>query len=486
MATGLVNKHGNALANVDSYKATQLDRTKRRLPNVTVDSKETNTQTNRLTLMGLSRFLYQNSSIVRGVIGDLTKFSMGSNGLKAQSLANADNAELYNDYFTRWGRICDLEGRLTLDQIQNLVSLRMDVDGDILVNLVKLGGSGGVCKLQLIEGHRIQADYGDQRFIDGVQIDRFGRTKNYSVKTNDKYKLINSNNAVLVSDPTRVSQYRGVSLCAPIIDTVNSIETLLEFEQTAALLQSAISFAISSPDGISNDGSSFIDQGFEQLPNHPVQDTWRAGTIPRLSAGEKIEPFQTTRPSNAFASHVDFLTRQISIATGLPFEFSFQPTGLSSTATRFVLKKAERTFVKRQQLIGNQLMSRLWSFVIGSGISKGDLPSDDNWWRVSWVPERMPSTDVFRESSQIREDVKMGLKTLGEVSAADGKDWRLLRDQSRAEAENLLDHAVALQEKYGLTLGAAISLLSSRTSTGYPFTAEPTEDELIEPSRPQE
>tara|TARA_B100000519_G_C13955207_1_gene302628 strand:+ start:32 stop:256 length:225 start_codon:yes stop_codon:yes gene_type:complete len=72
------------------------------------------------------------------------------------------------------------------------------------------------------------------------------------------------------------------------------------------------------------------------------------------------------------------------------------------------------------------------------------------------------SNHPTRDAQQNREDIKMGVKTLSEISAESGKHWEDVRNQSYKEADNLLQLASKLAEEHDISKEAALELLSVR------------------------
>ena len=74
----------------------------------------------------------------------------------------------------------------------------------------------------------------------------------------------------------------------------------------------------------------------------------------------------------------------------------------------------------------------------------------------------MDSNHPTRDARQNREDIKMGGKTLSEISAESGKHWSDVRNQSYIEADNLLQLASKLAEEHSISTQAVLELLSVR------------------------
>jgi len=472
MKKQLVDKNGKPLAYSQHFTASQSSRTRKYIPAVAADSKHTLSEGTRKQIMGLARFLYNNSSICKAALDQISIYSIG-NGLKPQSLAKPEAATAYEEHFNQWAKTCDSQGSLNLDQIQFLCSIAVDRDGDVGIALSKT--PYGKPQVTVVESHRICSDYDDDGFADGIATDRWGRVKSYQVKADGNYRKFSPADFILIQDSRRVGQARGLSSLSSVINTLDTVDSLLRWEATACLIQSSIGMVITTPEGEANDGSSFIEDGFTAADTDSLAlDSWGEGQIPRLAAGESIQPFAGAggRPSATFNGFIEHLIHSLSLGLNIPYEFLWSPKGLNGAIQRFILKKAERSFNKRKSLIENKLMHRLWAWVIASGIKDKQLPPDDQWWKCRFIGDSYPSIDFGRDSQQTREDIKLGIKTLAEVSAENGKSWEDVRRQSYTEADNLLRLGKQLADEHGITLDAALNLLSTRNASGVPTVEE--------------
>jgi len=455
------------LAYSQHYTATQRGRTYTHIPIVAADNNQTLNESTRRQIMGLSRFLYNNSSLCRSVIDTISIYSVGS-GLKPQSLAASKAASLYEDYFNNWGQICDAQGKLNLNEIQFLCSIAIDRCGDVGIALSK---ENDFPRINLVGSHRICSEYDNPAYEDGVAVDKFGRVKSYLVKAEGRYRKFAATDFILLQEHRREDQLRGVSSLTPVINTLSTIDDLLRWESTACLVQSSIGMIITSPEGEANSGSSFIEEGYTAADTGSLAlDSFSEGQIPRLAAGEDIKPFSGGggRPSATFNGFIEHLIHSLSLAFCIPFEFLYSPKGLNGASQRFVLKKAERTFNKRKKLIADKLMRRLFVWIIAHGIKAGKLPKDDNWYKVEFIGDAYPSIDYGRDSAQTRENLKLGITTLQDASLEAGKSWESIRRQSFTESDNLLSLAAELAEKHGISLDSALNLLSTRSMSGLP------------------
>ena len=398
----LVDQHGRPLPPVKSqqsfYRGTHRGRYRGPLTNQVGDSKSTLNSYARSTLLGYARTLVENFGEVKGLINDLTLYSVGA-GIKPQSLA-VENAEEYESFFSEWAKLADLSGQNTFWELQKMASKRMDVDGDIGFNMVT--GANNWPFLEPVEGHRIMSKRPSDNESDGVAYSlKTGKPVAYSVKAGDRFKRIPARNFILVHSPDRVNQYRGKTSLAHAIHDIWDSSEILEFEKLGIKAREAIGFIVTTQSGDNTSGDELID-GVDAKAASTGDLDWESikpGLIPRFSPGEGIQDLSTNRPSSAFQGFLEMLVRKTALGLGLPYEFAYDPTKAGGAQQRAVLAKAQRTFSERASLLDQRLNNRVWGWVISKGIARGDLKPSTDWWKVRWQhPKKSPSTLAGRPS----------------------------------------------------------------------------------------
>lgn len=437
------------------YRGAEINRYRSALNWHTADVGTTLNKSVRRRLLGYARWMYVNSGVCRGAIGDLARYSVG-NGLIPQS--NSEHANQYELFFSQWAKVADVGGTFSFWQMQRLASQRMDVDGDLGFLFVKKDFP----QLQIIESHNIEHDGFDVGDHDGVYASAAGRPTAYSVRDGENIRKISANDFHLVFEPDRVGQLRGVTSLAHATDHIRDVIELLDYEKVGVKMASAIGIAIQSASGSADDGMSLVESGYSAADTGNIPwDTFQAGMIPRLKPGESIESFASNKPSPTFQGFLGWILKEVSIGLGLPYEFLVDPAG-QGTASRFILEKAQRRFEERQYCI-KKFCDRVWSWVIASAIKRGDLPPSENFWSVRWQTPKKITVDAGREAKANLDALKYGNRTLSEDLGERGQDWQNVRDQIEREADDLLSRAKRLSDQHGVSLDTAVSLISQRT-----------------------
>lgn len=430
----------------------------------------------REATLGYSRNLIANDGMIRGMIFDMTRYSIGT-GLKPQSQAANDNtADEYEAYFADWVDRCDVTGKFSFYELERLVSRAIDGDGDIGCHWL-VNGPRSDPQIQLVEGHRIGSNGVSEKdgWHDGVRTDDVGRPLAYRVREGDKeFRTIDAAYFTLLMDPDRCDQDRGIGALSHAINNSFDRGDIVAFSKMGIKMREAIGFVVYTETGNHDSGLGLIQQGDTKEETGSLAiDTLQAGMIPRLKTNERVEDIGGNRPNSAFGQGIlEYLNRDAASGFGLPFEFVWDPTKLGSGVQRFVLSKAGRRFEERQDYIGRKLVKQAWARVIGPAIARKELPPDRRWRAIMCQPVAKITTDIGREAQQNREDLKFGNRTLAQDIGETGGDWKDTRAQIEKETRDLLTRAFGLMKDFPeLTLDQAIQLM--RQNSPNPQPAQP-------------
>jgi lambda family phage portal protein len=416
------------------------------------DMKKTMTTFDRQELTRKMRWLYVNAGLVRQMIADLCHYSVGDGISPQASSGNAVWDAAAEKCFSDWAKkTCEITGRYSFAEVQQIVCKMIDRDGEIFV--LKTRGKDGTPKLQLIESHRVGVSNNvggnPSGMFDGILFDKFGAVIGYNVIRSDGTgRLINSESMLHIHHPEQVSGARAYSPLQHSINNLIDILEILSLEKLAVKTSSDITRTITRESG-QFDGSQSDFEAFGMRPqdypqgvyNNPEQvGTFVGGKVLSLAPGEKLESFESQRPNQAFNGFIEHLQRD-STAGVLPYEFVADPTKAGGAAARLVVAKAERVFSARQQVLINRFLVPVWGYVIGNAIANGELAPNDNWHRVNWVTPRRVTVDAGREASANQKDIELGLKTLSDHFAENGMDAREEIRKRAADARFICDMA---------------------------------------------
>ncbi|MDB6026292.1 MAG: Bacteriophage capsid protein-like protein [Verrucomicrobiales bacterium] len=457
------------------------------IPYTATDSSVTDTTWDRMEMLSIARYLYANVGFIRGAIDDLALYSVGSGITIRSACKDPELRKVFNEAWDLFSKNCDYTGRVPqLNVMLRAMCRAMDVDGDI--GAIPVLDANGDPKIQTIKGHRI-LDCGGNDSKDGVIVDG-DRILGYRVKITgkdgkDSYVEYPASRFRLLFEARTTDPFRGItSLCHAINNSRDSLD-ILKFEKLAVKENSSIGLTITTTDGKDAQGGFFSPVKTEYGPDgKPVtKEQLRGGAIPRLGLNEKIESYQSNRPSTTFTGFLDYVDSDIAIGLNVPVEFiRISRSGLGGAPQRFCLAKAQRKFDSRGELLADWVQA-IRFFVIGQKIFTKKLPLCDDWWKVTIHYPSKISVDIGRDAAQNRQDIDAGIRTITEDASERSVDFDTLRDTLEAEVDDHMTRALRLHQKHPeFNLDTCLMLMRKPTANGnLPGTGVPTPEPPPQP-----
>ena len=416
----------------------------------------------RLRMLSLARYLYGNSGIARSIVDTIAMYSVGS---AWQALPKSGNAEwdlLAREYFNNWGQVCDIKGMFTWNQILNLTSKAIDIDGDVGFVMVRGGKDGEFPMLQAVEGHRITDEAGltqdsgilrETKSVQGVRINDVGRPVGYTIQSihpltsAETWETVQAQDFIHLYRPERLIQYRGITSFAHAINGLQDMLEIASAEKDAVKAASVIALLITTETGVADDPFADTPQDKAQQPGGRPTEAQTPGEFRYLRPGEKLQSFTSDRPGPAWHGLMEYLTRDMSVGFGgLPIEFCWDASKLGGTSQRFVLEKAQRVIEERQILL-QRFAKRVYVWVIAKAIKSGALPSQAGWQKVAFTMPRRVSVDYGRDRVADQRDYVLGLSNAESQYGEYGLDWQEELRQKAIEQKFIDD----LCKEYGIT-----------------------------------
>jgi len=281
---------------------------------------------------------------------------------------------------------CDVEGEKTLDEITALSLRHMLVDGDIINLFLEEG-----C-LQSIEGHRLRTPLNATRgtkkrnMVLGVllsdtrkrlqywitkedinpasSIERIGDMHQFDVRDADGFRQL-----AHVYHPRRVTQTRGVSVFAPIFDSLGMFEDI----QFAALVRQQIlsCFAIlrerteawkgNAPPPLGDVKAGNLQPSAGQMPRQKIAP----GMEVLGEMGEKISAWNPQVPSAEFLAHMRAIVQLIGVNLGLPLILALMDASETNfSGWRGAMDQAKLGFRQNQRALVRKQLTPIYRWKI--------------------------------------------------------------------------------------------------------------------------
>ena len=449
------------------------------------DTKLDVSSASRQSIAALSRWLCYNSAIVRGAIDTMTRNAIGA-GIKCQARTKDEGwNKATEEWLAMWEGSCDVRGILTYQAMQQVATRTMLRDNEIFILLTDNGD--GWPMLQMVEGHRCETPSyvkDDAKIFDGVRMNKFGRPLSYYIRTGingDTFTEVQAADLILLAERDRADEVRSLSKLASCINLLLDRDEILDYEMLACKRAGQIGMAIEST---TNSGPGFFNPTETDSTNLTTDNLFGGGALVNVPMGKTLREIKNDRPSQNLQQHMDQYIRAVASGLGVPYAYIWSPNELTGPSQRFVLAQAQRRFDEISDAVIEQMLKRVRKWALAKAIKRGDLTPPKGmamWWEAVYHTPARTTIDAGRDSAADREDLKMGIKTLADISAERGSDWQEIVNQKIAEQIYIKQKA----QEAGLTM-ADVQITGAPAAPAAPIAATPPaatlpEDTTVQP-----
>ena len=402
-----------------------------------------------LRMMELARDMDRNDVIIGQVI-DRSVDNTVQDGITLDVTTGDDglNREL-DDRWWAWAEDpdqCDLAGECDFFELERLAMRQPLVDGDT----IGLGTSDG--PLQLVEAHRCRTPSNTtQNVVHGVLLDDRRRRLEYWLTNDDvdPYTPLSKVGDVRrvpvrgedggrqvfhVYNPKRITQTRGVTALAPIVDTAGQFEDL----QFAKLIQAQIvsCFAIFREMEATGGGGPNVAPHGEQTTETLADGSTRTleGIAPGMEIigrpGETLQGFSPAVPNAEYFAHIKLTLQLIGINLGLPLvmvlmdasETNFSGWRGAIDQARMGFRRNQRSLVRRFHRPVYLWKVRQW-LAEDPALRNAALKEGVNVFGHSWSCPTWPYVDPLKDAAGDLLRVRNGLTSQRRRAAERGMHW---------------------------------------------------------------
>jgi capsid protein len=445
--------------------------------------------TDRVTLIRESRWLEENSSIIKSILRKYRTFSVGRLQYVARTSNEAVNKQI-GAYVERWMANADASQRHHFRTLAGLGVTSMKRDGDIgfivleepmtpldqmmmvspiRIQAIEADRIGSIVNREGLDTRPFKPLKKNEQDFSGVVVNGSGKPVRYRIynrsrtgETMTPALEVPAQDFLHLFDPTRLDSYRGFSVFDAAITDIKDLMEILACEKMSVKMLSSISGVVNNSDG-SADQDVSLDMSQDYDPNADRLKKIEPGSIEYLAEGESFNPVESNRPSPTFNGFLDSLIRNCGMATNLPFGFIYSWAG-QGTAVRMEAAQAAREFEMTQLTLEEKLLNPLVRRVIARGMQLGHLPTVPDFDSGEWRYPAKVTADVGRESKALIDETMAGIISKTQIAADRGEDRTIIRDLLRAEAMELVEDAKMVQKASGgvLDLPTAIYMLERR------------------------
>lgn len=414
----------------------------------------------------------------------------------------------------------DVSGRLNFAQMTRVVLRSWFTDGEHFFRRrhdVRYPGDLLDLKVQLIEADRVSnpdMKQDSESLVEGVELDPNGAVRGFHVQDRHPGDRLSFGRPTWSLQPAhgpetgelfmgqvwlpeRAGQTRGISVFAPVIESVKQLTRYAGAELDATVASSFIMAVLETETG---DEFESMGTGANPAPvgfvgnaasaSQERQIVMAPAAVPILQRGEKLTPYNPQRPSSGFEPFFRAFCSIIGVAVGLPHELLIKHFTSSYSASRGALLEAWRTFrEKRHLIVVDQWAQPVYEWVLYNAIDRGLLAAPgffddpmvrDAYCECAWTGPIMGQLNPRDEVEAAKSRVELTLSTLEEETAelTGGDTWERKVVQRGKEEQ--------LRKKLGLTgetTAERIQVEDPDTASGSGGSTDPDkadEDELRE------
>jgi len=404
-----------------------------------------------------------------------------------------------------WSTACHAGDTLTGDMLtEQVLFSKFDNGGSLTLPLWIDRGDGFRTKLQTVEIDRLCNPHmqpNTANFRGGIEYDDFGVPVAYHIlKGHPGERYFNWSSTVGMEweriprrtpfgrlrvihdfDSDRADQTRGKPLLSAVLDQFKNLDRYVKAEIQAALMNAMIWGAITTPMGHEEIVDLFQNDREKYMADrdaHAVK--MQSGTLATLFPGDKLESFMPQRPAAGFGVFTKNIERIISVGADMPYEIAKKDFSESNYSnTRAAVNEAWRSFNRRRDRLGAGWLDNVNGLFMEEMVSAGRIAAPRYYefrrayQRCNWIGPGRGYVDKTKEVTGDLLALQGKTTTLQQVCAEQGRDWREVMDQVKAE------------QNYAESIGLDLNF-STMLPQVFPPEGEPPEDEPPAPQGAEE
>lgn len=412
------------------------------------------TEADYLRVMELARDMDRNDCIAGQAVNRLVVNTV-QDGIKLDPQTGDDEVDAM--LARRWAEWtedpdkCDLAGELTFTEMERLVLRHAYVDGDIIA-LGNKGETGDT--LELVEAHRLRTPTGTKRnVVHGVLMDQTRRRLEYwltrdNIDPQQPLKLVGQvrpypvrdaggfRQIFHVYDPKRVTQTRGITAFAPIIDVLGMFEDI----NFARLVQAQVvsCFGLIRERELEFQGGADVQTGArttETLGDGATRTIEGMGPGMDITGapGEKLSMFSANVPNPEYFDHVKLILTLVGINLGLPLVMLL----LDAKETNFsgwrgAVDQARQEFRRNQRWLIVRFHRPVYLWKVRQWLSEDKelrtaatrlTLSGDSIFAHRWNPPTWPYIEPLKDAKADISRLEGGLISPRRLFAERGRDY---------------------------------------------------------------
>ena len=377
----------------------------------------------RRTLRTRARYEVQNNSYARGIVNTIADDTVGTGPRLQMLLEDNPLCNAVERDFAAWA------GRVHLARKLRTMRVARCQDGEAFAILAQNPALASPVRLdlQLIEADRVtdsDATLDDERWVDGIELDRFGNPKSYLVlrkhpggnaSFDADWLKVRAEDMIHVFRQDRPEQHRGVPEITSALPLFAHLRRFTLAVVSAA--ESAADFAgILYTDAPANGEADAVD------PMDSIQ--LERNMLLTMPGGWKMAQLDPKQPATTYAEFKHEVLNEIARCLSIPYNIAAgNSSGYNYASGRLDHQTYYKSLKVDQRYIEEFVLDRVlerwlreWSLVRGRALPEEVLPH-------VWFWDGREHVDPAKEANAQATRLKSNTTSLANEYAKQGKDW---------------------------------------------------------------
>lgn len=431
-----------------------------------------------------ARHLERNHDLARGALRVMVRNIVGANGITVEPMPRGADGKVNNDFadqitriYKAWSRAPEVTRTRDWAMAQRDICRTWLRDGEEFTQLLPgsvpglIHGSPVPLSLELLEADLVPMDYDDagRNIRQGIQCNAWGAATVYYVyrgnpldgygfSTASDLKQVPASRMLHCALRDRLQQRRGITLFAAVVNTLEDIKEISDYEIAAAKLAASLTAVIKRAPGSQGPDPALL--GETSAQGRELMRVEAGMVFDGAQAGEEIQIVDSKRPNSGVAPFLDWKMRNVAAGIdGSNSSISRNYNGTYSAQRQELVEVTESYRALRGDFVGyvvRPVYEQIVSIALATGLLK--LPAGIDPFTIFDADFRgpaMPWIQPVQEANAELINVRAGFKSLTQViRERSGDPWQTL-DQKIEETRYATDHGLVLDSDPAMDGGAA-------------------------------
>lgn len=366
-----------------------------------------------------------------------------------------------------WGERgnCTLDGQLSWREVEDLMAVAWQRDGEALLRIVKGPGLNrwGMV-VEPLEADRLDLDYttqeGENEVRMGVEYQRgTGRVVAYWIlnahpgdytisRGSARHTRVPADDMVHLFTRDRMGQHRGVPRLEPGMARLHMLAGYEEAEVVASRAASSKFGVVYTETGADYEGDDVEGEPGTGGNDQVAFSDFGQGTVEQLGNGQKFELVNPTHPTTQYGEAVKAFLR--GVASALPTNYNSLANdleGVNYSSLRHATLEERDQWRREQKHFASLVSQDVFEDWLGSALFTGALspltPSGfDRYRRVAWGGKRWSWIDPLKEAQGNAASLEFFGKTITEIAEERGRSVDDIAAEIESERETFAKHGI--------------------------------------------